>query len=84
MLYTGSGKDGRVVKSTGSSYVGPKFDSQHPHSDSLSPVTLVLGDLVPSPDIHRHQVTYSYRDMPRRIIMNTERVCMYKILSNSQ
>lgn len=76
MLYSGSGEDGRVVKSTGCSYVGTKFDSQHPHSDSQSPVTLVLRDLIPSSDLHRHQVIYIYRNMPGRIIMNTEFVCI--------
>ena len=39
------------VKSTGCSFRGPGFNSQHPHSSSQLPVILIPGDQTLS---HRH------------------------------
>lgn len=47
--------DGSDVKSFSSPYRRPEFDSQHPHSGSQLPVTLVLGDQIPSCDLHRNK-----------------------------
>lgn len=37
-----------------SSSKGPAFSSQHPRGGSQSPVTLILGDLMPPSDFHGH------------------------------
>ena len=41
-------RDGSVVKSTGYSSRGPRFNSQHPLGSSQQSVTPVPGDLTPS------------------------------------
>ena len=42
------GGDDSIVKSTGCSSIGPRFDSQHPHGSSQQSVTPVPRDLIPS------------------------------------
>lgn len=47
---------GSKVKSTGCSYRGLGFNSQHPFSGSQPPVSPVPEDLMPSSALHRDQV----------------------------
>lgn len=49
-----------VDKSSSSSCRGPKFGSQHPHSDSQPSVTLVSGTVTPSSDLCHDQVCMWY------------------------
>ena len=70
-------RDCSVVRCTGCSSRGPRFDSQHPHDGSQPSVTLVPGDLMPSsgiqgttctwyPEIHKGKTT------TRKIINNAK------------
>lgn len=55
--------DGSVIKHTGCSYRGPRFDSQYPHSGSQPFVTSVPEDLMPDSGFHGHQELQYYADM---------------------
>lgn len=50
----GDWREDSAAKSPGWSSRGPAFDSQHPHNVTQPSITPVLGDLIPSPGLHRH------------------------------
>ena len=51
----GSWIDSLVIKSIGCFPIGPGINSQHLHGGSQASVTPVLGNLMPSSDLHGHQ-----------------------------
>lgn len=56
-------KDGSVVKTTGCSYRGLRFGSQHPHNIVQPFIILVPGALTPSSGLLRHQVFMWYTNI---------------------
>ena len=57
-----------MAKSTGSSFRGPRSDSQHPQGGSKPAITPVSRDLVPSPELGGCCMRVEHRPACRRSI----------------
>jgi hypothetical protein len=53
-------RDGSAVKSICCSFKGPEFRTYHPHNGSQPSVTMVAGDLIPTPGLRVTHGAHTY------------------------